>query len=256
MIKAIFFDNDGTILSHELKDVPSSTRFSLQQLKKQGIKMIMATGRSYQELKALPGNDIEYDAYLLNNGQVCMDQNQDVLFAYPLQNEDKKFIIDLFNKKQIPIVLVQKDQIYTNMVNDYIVKALVDVSTQVPRIDTYQDGDIFQAVAYGDEETLAELKKQLTDSKMTKWHPYGADIYSKDGGKLASMKRYMHMFKLKDDEVMAFGDGENDLEMLQHAYISVAMGNASDEVKQVASFVTKDINDDGIYYALKHYKLI
>ena len=55
---------------------------------------------------------------------------------------------------------------------------------------------------------------------------------------------------------MGFGDGGNDLAMLNHVAVSVAMGNANDELKEIASYVTKSVDDDGIEYALKHYGLI
>ena len=55
---------------------------------------------------------------------------------------------------------------------------------------------------------------------------------------------------------MAFGDGGNDMQMLQHVSLAVAMGNAGDELKSIADFVTKDVDDEGIAYALKHYGLI
>ena len=55
---------------------------------------------------------------------------------------------------------------------------------------------------------------------------------------------------------MAFGDGGNDMQMLQYVSLAVAMGNAGDELKSIADFVTKDVDDEGIAYALKHYGLI
>lgn len=55
---------------------------------------------------------------------------------------------------------------------------------------------------------------------------------------------------------MAFGDGGNDKQMLQHVSLAIAMGNAGDELKSIADFVTKDVDDDGVAYALKHYGLI
>ncbi len=256
MIKAIFFDNDGTILSHELKAVPSSTYYALQKLKEQGIKIIMATGRSLQELQSLAGNDILYDAYLLNNGQVCMDEHHQVLFSYPIKEKDHELLVTLFHEQKFPLVFVEEDRIYTNMINDYIIKALADVSTQVPPIGKYDGKKLIQAVAYLNKQQASEIKDLLTESQMTKWHEYGFDIYSVNGGKLAAMKHYMALYDLKDDEVMAFGDGENDIEMLKHAYIGVAMGNASEEVKAISDYITTDINQDGILNALKHFKII
>ena len=64
------------------------------------------------------------------------------------------------------------------------------------------------------------------------------------------------MKKKKKKDTMAFGDGGNDKQMLQHVSLAIAMGNAGDELKSIADFVTKDVDDDGVAYALKHYGLI
>jgi hydroxymethylpyrimidine pyrophosphatase-like HAD family hydrolase len=65
--------------------------------------------------------------------------------------------------------------------------------------------------------------------------------------------KYYH---ISTDEIMAFGDAANDISMLEYANIGIAMGNASDEVKKHADFVTTDIDDDGIYNALKYFQII
>ena len=57
-------------------------------------------------------------------------------------------------------------------------------------------------------------------------------------------------------DAVAFGDGENDLDMLKAVQLGIAMGNGEEQVKQIADYVTSDINEDGIYNACKHYKLI
>ena len=73
---------------------------------------------------------------------------------------------------------------------------------------------------------------------------------------MAGIKRYLEMTGIKREEIIAFGDAENDLEMIRFAGIGVAMGNAEEEVKKAADFVTADIDDDGIEKALKHFNLI
>ena len=68
--------------------------------------------------------------------------------------------------------------------------------------------------------------------------------------------QYLDENGLKREEIMAFGDGENDIDMLKFAGIGVAMGNASDEVKAAADYVTDSVDADGIAKALKHFGLI
>ena len=73
---------------------------------------------------------------------------------------------------------------------------------------------------------------------------------------MAGIKRYLELTGIKREEIIAFGDAENDLDMLRFAGIGVAMGNGAEEVKAAADYVTADIDDDGIEKALKHFQLI
>lgn len=67
---------------------------------------------------------------------------------------------------------------------------------------------------------------------------------------------YLEKTGIEKDEIMAFGDAENDIDMLEYAGIGIAMGNGGEDVKAAADFVTRDIDDDGIAYALQHFGLI
>ena len=73
---------------------------------------------------------------------------------------------------------------------------------------------------------------------------------------MVGIQRYLKLLGIKREEIIAFGDAENDLEMIRYAGIGVAMGNGEEAVKAVADYVTADIDDDGIEKALKHFKLI
>ena len=78
----------------------------------------------------------------------------------------------------------------------------------------------------------------------------------KNGGKVVGIEKMLEHHGITKEEIIAFGDGENDLEMLAFAGVGVAMGNADEEVKEVADYVTTDIDDDGIWNACKHFNLI
>ena len=92
--------------------------------------------------------------------------------------------------------------------------------------------------------------------KTTRWHPTFLDVIPATGGKDKGMDAMLAHFGLTPEEAMAFGDGENDLTMLRHAGIGVAMGSASDFVKSQADYTTGTVDEDGVIAALRHFELL
>ena len=91
---------------------------------------------------------------------------------------------------------------------------------------------------------------------MGRWHPAFVDITTKGCTKQQGIDEIIRHFGISLDETMAFGDGGNDISMIQHAAIGVAMGNALDSVKAVADYITDSVDEDGIANALKHFGVI
>lgn len=256
MIKAVFFDVDGTLVSHTRGEVSASTRKAVRQLKEKGIQCIIATGRHMGELKKLPVKDIEFDAYITLNGQLCLDGQQAVLSSSALTGADKEQIIRLFEKKDIPILLVEKERMYINFVNKEVEKAQQDISSDMPETGEYAGGEIYQAIAYVGKDKEDALKTILPACKITRWNNRAVDIISRHGGKVAGIRQYLKENYILIQETMAFGDGENDIEMLEYAGIGIAMGNSDDMVKKSADYVTDCIDNEGIEKALRHFEVI
>ena len=256
MIKAAFFDVDGTFYSHEIPGVPESHLKVLDALKKNGIKAFLATGRHFEELKDLAMDHIAFDGYVMLTGQICTDEHKNVIFGNEIQREDAELLFDAFEKKELPIMMVEKDFFYVNMQSDVVVNGQAAISSPVPALGKYEGDPIYQMVVYGGKELEEELREKLPNCKIARWCEYGFDVISKTGGKVIGIQKILEHYGIRQEEVIAFGDGENDMEMLQFAGIGVAMGNADDEVKSVADYVTADINDDGIWKACKHFGLI
>ena len=92
--------------------------------------------------------------------------------------------------------------------------------------------------------------------KLTWWTEYGTDIIAQSGGKVMGMKQMLRFHGIRSEEIIAFGDGENDADMMEFAGIGVAMGNGEDLVKRRADYVTDDVDAGGILHALKHYGIL
>lgn len=250
MIRAIFFDFDGTLLSHAQKMVPPSTRRALDKLREKEIKRVLATGRHMLELAMLPGNDLDFDAYITLNGQLCLDAEKNVLFGKPITGADRESILRSFREKSMPVLLVEKGAMYCNFVNESMAAAQRAISTPIPAVGEYTGCEIYQAVFYVEKEKESLVSERLCACKIARWNEHAVDIIPCPGGKADGIAEFLRRNNIDRAETMAFGDGENDIEMLQFAQTGIAMGNAIDAVKRQADFVTDSVDDDGVEKAL------
>ena len=249
MIKAIFFDIDGTILNGN-KGIPNSTLLALDKLREKDIKTIICTGRGYSETKPL--NLKDFDDYILLNGQICYDNKDNIVYKKPIKDKEK--LIELFNSKKFPFGLIDEKESYLNMIDDYVIHVHDSINLTLPEVKEYDGKDLYQALAYGKVKDYIE--KELPDFMATSWHFDGVDIVPKNSGKDKGIIEYCKLRNIDIKDTMAFGDGDNDIEMLKTVGIGVAMGNGIDTVKAAADYITDSIKEDGVYNALVHFGVI
>ncbi len=255
-IKAIFFDVDGTLLPINGTKLPESTSESLKKLRAKGIKTIIATGRYKNELKSLPVMEAKFDGYLTLNGDLCLDESMHAYAGTPINKDEMEVLAGIFMAKKIPFVMIGAENRYINYVDSKVIEVQGSTNGKIPNIDFYKGEDIYQICAFVTQHQKQLLTDILDDCSVTSWNEMGIDIIPKGGGKQAGIKNYLEMYNLKPENIIAFGDGENDIEMLKFAGIGVAMGNASDEVKAIADYVTDRVDNDGIKKALQHFGII
>ena len=255
-IKAIFFDVDGTLLSHSQNDVPQSTRVAIRELRKRGVQTVVATGRHMVEFEQLPVGNIKFDAYLTLNGNLRLDTNRKVYAGTPIDNGEMEILARIFQARKVPFVLIGEQDRYINYVNETVIRTQAETKGTVPSVGKYKGEKVYQILAFVPEREKEILDNLLDECQITSWNDTGIDIIPREGGKSAGIQKYLEETGITREEIMAFGDGENDIEMLKFAGIGVAMGNASDEVKAAADYVTDTVDKDGIAKALKHFGLI
>lgn len=255
-MKAIFFDVDGTLLCRD-GTIRKQTIHSLQQLKENNCLLFLATGRHTTELThLLEIINIPFDGYVTLNGQLCLDSSFHIIKEEPISVSDKNILITFAVKNAFPIVIIEKDRLYINCIDEKVRFAQKAIHMPLPPIEAYHGDAIYQFTAFLDTVQTALLTKQLTHCKITRWNPYGIDIISNTGGKAKGIAAMLEHFHISKEDTISFGDGENDRDMLSYTQIGIAMQNADPALLQIADYITESAENDGIAKALKHFHLI
>lgn len=258
MIKAVFFDIDGTLVSFRTHSIPPSTLQAVQRIREKGIKVFIATGRPRPFITNLGG--FPYDGLLCANGASCLDIDGTCFHKNPIPHDDIERLVEMQGHHPIPLILADNNDIFivgmeARQQEVTTVMSMLDI--KIPATRPIQDAlqmDVVQAVAFfhPDEEEMI-MGEVLKGSDANRWHYTFADCVAKGTNKGAGIDIMLQHYGIDLSETMAFGDGGNDIEMLQHVAVGVAMGNASDDVKAAADYVTSSVDEDGIANALAHF---
>lgn len=258
MIKAIFFDIDGTLISFNTHKIPQSTINAIKELRQQGIKVFIATGRSFSTISGI--DELEFDGFITANGAYCVDASNNMISQNLIPKNNLEALLTYFKTKPLSCAVMSDKGNFINYVDETTMSlyGIVDIPLPIirPLEDCFMD-DVYQLDLFMTEKQEVEIMAEvLTDCEAARWHPSFADVNIKGNNKGTGIDRFIEKFGIKLEETMAFGDGGNDIEMLKHAGIGVAMGNARDNVKAVADYITDSVDDDGIVNALKYYKIL
>ena len=261
MIKALFFDIDGTLVSFSTLQIPQSTIDAITAARQNGVKIFISTGRPTQimnNIGALQERDL-IDGYITMNGSYCYVGDK-VIFKNPVAKDNVDALIEQCKTNNYPCIFVGEKEINVCQPNE----TLKEIFYRFLRVKEFPiisfeeatSYDSFQLTPFFSLEIEQEVKKVMPDCEFGRWHPTFVDITAKGNTKQKGMEHILEYFNIDVSETMAFGDGGNDIPMLKYAAIGVAMGNANDEVKDIADYVTTSVDEDGIENALKHFNII
>lgn len=259
MIKAIFFDIDGTLVSLKSHRASESTCRALVKARQNGVKIFIATGRNLvnegQVLSLLP----EFDGYCAVNGQVCNLFDGTSVYKRVIDPEDVATVLRLSREVPFGCNFVEFDRAYTGEVCErakVFHAGMGNTPLPLENADRALTHAVYSVTLYLYENEEYLIKPYLKHSELTRWHPMIADIVPFGGGKHAGIDAMIAYFGIDLAETMAVGDGGNDVSMIRHAGVGVAMGNASDDIKSVADYVAGNCDEDGIEKLLQHFRVI
>ncbi len=261
MIKAIFFDIDGTLVSLKTKVYPPSAKLAIEALRKRGILCFVATGRSKFEIVSEHMLDgLTFDGYLTCNGQAAYDDPRGkLLYGAPIEPQEVSALLDWVEREGCTCWFVGEEDNRINRLTPDAAEALAAIHTKPPRTGDLRrmlERPVYKIILFAPHARVLDALSHAPHCRKMQWFPCGHDIIHRDGGKRNAMLGVLSRYGIAAEECMAFGDADNDLEMLRTVGIGVAMGNATPDALAAADYITADCDDDGVLKALQHFELL
>ena len=256
-IKIIFFDIDDTLRNSKTGFIPSTIPTVFQQLREKGILIGIATGRGIfgvvPEIKAL-----KPDFFVTLNGAYIEDKKGNVIYSNKIARDKVEEYIAWTKEVGIDYGLVGSHEAKLSRRTEMISQAIDPIYPDLEvDPDFYQKEDIYQMWTFEDQGDDLTLPESLASTlRMVRWHEHSSDVVSISGSKAAGVAKVVDQLGLKPEIVMVFGDGLNDFELFDYAGISVAMGISHDKIKEKADYITKTLEEDGIFDALEGFGMV
>ena len=260
MIKMVVTDIDGTIYTPET-GITKNVKDCIQNLVKNDIQVVIATGRTYSSAKhvadmlGIKCPLICYQGGLVNSyeGEIL-----DVKYLDPIPA--RKIIADC-KKRNIHLNVYVEDKLYVEDDNQYIKDYIGDKGIDYFKVDSFDELDFTKlnkllAIKYDTvfiDSLIEEYRKKYPDIYVVKSAKYFCEIANKEATKGNAIKFLAKKYNIKAEEVMAIGDQNNDIEMVETAGVGVAMGNGTELIKQKADFITDTVENDGFVKAVDKY---
>lgn len=263
-IKIAIFDIDDTLIPRGTQNIVPSALESIKTLQALGIEVLIATGRASYFIQDPIFTEVKPNYLITINGACVFDQDQSIVYRVPMDRDECNNLLDYARQNNLAFAtkMIDDMSVFSGLdifLRDYLKGSpkgyiLKDRSSQ----ENFGPTDELPMGIFmmGDEGVITNSKHLAPQGLYAKAYDDAYDVYSKHAGKIKGIEYVLDQLDASWDEVIAFGDAANDMDMLKHSAIGVAMGNAPDIVKNNADYVTDDINNDGIRNALQHFKLI
>lgn len=265
--RMIVLDLDGTLTNRD-KVITPKTKAALMELKRQGGTIVLASGRpTYGVMPLAKELGLTEDGgYILsfNGGRIIECKSGETVFKKELPVSSNKRIIGLAKEHGVNILTYEDDLIITPDPEDIYVKMEAEINKlEVKRVEGFEEYVDFAVVKFlllddGDYLAMVEPKVKAAlgrDYSVYRSEPYFLEVLPKGIDKAASLERLLARLGMKKEEMIACGDGYNDLSMIRYAGLGVAMENAVLPVKNAADYVTLSNNDDGIAHVVEKFML-
>lgn len=268
-IKLIVCDLDGTLLNSK-KDLTKGSIDTLKEAKEKGIRICFASGR-YDQMMSVYSEAIGGADYLLScNGAYVKSKDGKILYKECLNDEVKEKIYHYLSDHNMVAMTYTTDHMYYVKDSEILMKRITDYEalakrkgypTKLPASAIELTGshafikDVIKIVAYDEPDKLSMFSTYVEGLKNVKNESTGyglMGVFHPEVSKFSGIEAIKKEMSITDENVIVFGDYDNDLSMFACAKHSVAMANASENVKKAATDFALSNDEDGVSEYIKH----
>lgn len=260
-IKIVFFDIDGTTYDAQTKYVSSSTIKAIKELQDKGIITVINTGRGRNEILGISKElmNLPFDAYITSEGSEVYLKDGTIIHRAHITKEHALHIKALLETCEFPLDCIFTDDHGSGVTHD--IGEYGELNFKWFEIAPYEkrmfdDSSLIHTIFAVDEKYHNRVISYLDGTNYDVTSPISIEVYPSNTTKLTGAKYLLDYYGLTLEEAMAFGDSDNDVELIRDIGIGVCMGNGKEIVKQNSDYVCEDLFNDGIYKTLKMFGVI
>lgn len=267
-IKLIAIDIDGTLINSR-KELTPRVKAALNAASQQGVYVVICTGRPYPGVEPLlKGLNLinDHDYVVTYNGTLVQQTGtKKALVRFAMTHEDLERVNTNATTYNVHYHATDEEAIYvpTPTIGKYSIHESELVGMPIIHQlykDIPSDKEFIKMMYVDEPDILATLIDNLSDTFKSQYQlfrsaPYYLEVIHPKAGKGNAVKLLAQELQLSSDEVMCIGDQENDRDMIEYAGLGVAMGNAVEEVKSIADFITTTNDEDGVAVAVEKFVL-
>lgn len=259
MIKLVATDIDGTIFIPE-KEFTLGVKECIKRLSKAGIKVVLVTGRMNAAATKI-AKDLELDTPVVSYQGGLVTENGKKLYERYLTEEQTERILNWAKEENIHINLYNDDILYSESDCYEVQRYCNNLHTErtIKSFDEIKKDKINKllAIDYSNPDRITRYEKELQnifpDLYIVKSTPYFLEFSNPEASKKCAVEFLQNYWGLKKEEILTIGDQNNDIALLQAGGLKIAMGNATDELKEIADYITDSVYEDGFVSAMKRY---
>lgn len=263
----LVLDLDGTLTNNK-KEITEHTRRVLIEAQERGVKIVLASGRPTYGIATI-AEKLElkkYGGYILsyNGGEITNWQTGELMYENVLDEDVLPYLYQCAKENNFAIVTYQGKYVLTEHPDDeYVLKEAILNVMETKKVDNFLesiDFPVAKCLIVGEGTRLAVLEKQMYEVLKDRMgvyrsEPYFLELVPKGIDKAQSLAVLLEKIGGTKEEMIAVGDGFNDLSMIQYAGLGVAMANAQEPVRQAADYITLSNEEDGVAAVVEKFMM-